>query len=155
MIRTLSLAAALAILPLSSAGAADPTAASSASEIALEAAAAQFEARMEAFGERAEVIADDETLSEDEREQRIAAVWAEYQPDVAVFTALATQHAGQIASEALADIDIEALVSEAMTDVDIEAEVERALAEADIESAIEQALEGLEDIEVEVRSDKD
>lgn len=51
MIRALSLAAALAILPLSAASAqtapADP-------EAAIEAAAEVFEARMEEFGERAE-----------------------------------------------------------------------------------------------------
>ena len=61
MIRALSLTAALALLPLSSALAQDgdaPTAKPGAhsAEARLEAAANAFEARMEAFGKRAEAI---------------------------------------------------------------------------------------------------
>src|SRR5690606_14290378 len=109
MIKALSLAAALALLPLSASVAQD---AKGASEAALEDAAATFEARMESFGERAETISDDKSLSEEQRELRIAALWTEYQPDVNAFTALATQHATGIAAEALAEIDIEAVVAE-------------------------------------------
>ena len=80
MIKALSLAAALAILPLSAA-AADPqeaevSEAATAAEAAIEAAAERFEARMEEFGERAEALGADESLTEDQRELRIAALSA-------------------------------------------------------------------------------
>jgi enamine deaminase RidA (YjgF/YER057c/UK114 family) len=116
MIKALSLAAALALLPLSAAMAQDER---SPSEAALEAAAETFEARMEAFGERAEAIAGDQSLSEEVRDSRIAALWTEYQPDVAAFTATAARHAGAIAAEALADIDVDALVADALDQVDL------------------------------------
>lgn len=116
MIKALSLAAALALLPLSAAMAGEDP---GPSEAAIEAAAEAFEARMEAFGERAEAIAEDVSLSEDQRDQRIAALWAEYQPDVMAFTATVTEHAGAIAAEALAEIDLEAVIAEALADVDI------------------------------------
>lgn len=122
MFKALSLAAALAVLPLSSALAADPQAApqssADAAEVAIEAAAERFEARMEAYGERAEAIADDDSLTEEQKKLRIAAAWAEYEPDVAAFTAVVSEHVGAIAGAALADIDIEAIVSEAMTAVE-------------------------------------
>lgn len=117
MIRALSLSAALAVLPLSAALADEPQ---TASEAAIEAAASAFEARMEAFGERAEAISEDESLSETQREARIAAIWSEYQPGVAVFTAEVSRHAGQIAREALANIDVEALVADALNDPEVQ-----------------------------------
>ena len=117
MIRVLSLAAALAVLPLSTALAGEQQ---TSSEQAIETASAAFEARMEAFGERAEAISDDETLSETQRERRIAALWSEYQPEVAVFTAEITRHAGQIAAQALANIDVEALVADALNDPEVQ-----------------------------------
>jgi enamine deaminase RidA (YjgF/YER057c/UK114 family) len=124
MIRVLSLAAALAVLPLSSALAGDPE---TASERAIEAAAEAFEARMEAFGERAEAIGDDESLSEDEREARIGALWAEYAPEVGRFTAEISRHAGAIAQQALANIDVEALVADALNDPEVQAAVQGGL----------------------------
>jgi hypothetical protein len=75
---------------------------------------------MEAFGERAEAISEDESLSEAQREMRIAALWTEYQPEVSAFTAEITRHAGQIAAEALANIDVEALVADAMNDPEVQ-----------------------------------
>ncbi|AQR63297.1 hypothetical protein BZG35_01905 [Brevundimonas sp. LM2] len=117
MIRALSLAAALAILPLSSAMAGEPQ---TASETAIEAAGAAFEARMAAFGERAEAISADESLTADQREARIAAIWTEYAPEVSAFTAEISRHAGAIAQEALADIDVEALVADAMNDPEVQ-----------------------------------
>lgn len=114
MIKALSLAAALALLPLSAAVAAD---ARDPSEDALEAAAEAFEARMETFGERAEAISEDKSLTEDQRELRIAALWTEYQPDVTAFTTVATQHASSIAVEALARVDVGAVVPDAMARV--------------------------------------
>lgn len=125
MIRVLSLAAALAVLPLSAALAAPQSAElqQTAAEAAIEAAAEAFEARMEAFGARAEAIGADETLTEEQREQRIAAVWAEYAPDVSAFTAEISSHAAQIAQQALADIDVEALVADAMNDPEVQAAI--------------------------------
>ena len=120
MIKALSLAAALAVLPLSAAAAQEPEAAettAASAEAAIEAAAERFEARMEEFGERAEALGADESLTEDQREMRIAALWGEYAPDLQAFTAVVSQHAGQIAGQALAELDIEALVAEAMAEV--------------------------------------
>lgn len=115
MLKALSLAAALAVLPLSSA-VADPA---TQSEAALEEAAAKFEARMEAFGERAEAIDDDDGLTKEQKSMRIAALWTEYSPDVQAFTALVSQHAAAIADEALAQVDVDAIVTEALANVDI------------------------------------
>lgn len=114
MIKVLSLAAALALLPLSAAVAEDRR---GPSEDAIEAAAAAFEARMESFGERAEAISEDASLTEAQRETRIAALWAEYQPAVTAFTAVVSEHAATIAAEALAGIDVEAIVAEALSAV--------------------------------------
>lgn len=115
MIKALSLAAALALLPMSAAVAED---ARGPSEDAIEAAAEAFEARMEAFGARAEAISEDASLTEAQREARIAALWAEYQPDVNAFTAVVSEHASTIAAEALAGIDLEAIVAEALSAVE-------------------------------------
>ncbi len=116
MFKVLSLAAALAILPVSAA-VADPQ--KGASERAIEAAAEAFEARMEAFGARAEAISEDASLTEAQRETRIAALWTEYQPDLTAFTAVVTEHAAAIAAEALAGIDVEAIVAEALAEVEV------------------------------------
>ena len=115
MIKALSLAAALALLPMSAAVAQE---ARGPSEDAIEAAAEAFEARMEAFGTRAEAISKDTGLTEAQREARIAALWSEYQPDVTAFTAVVTQHASTIAAQALASIDVEAIVAEALSEVE-------------------------------------
>ncbi|WP_396594937.1 hypothetical protein [Brevundimonas sp. R86498] len=117
MIRMLSLAAALAVLPLSAALAADPQ---TASEAAVEAAAKAFEARMEAFGEQAERIGGDESLTEAQREARIAVLWQDYAPAVSAFAAEISSQAAQIAQQALADIDVEALVADALNDPEVQ-----------------------------------
>jgi hypothetical protein len=117
MIRVLSLAAALAVLPLSTSLASDPQ---TEAEAAIKAAAEAFEVRMEAFGSQAESVADDPALTEAEREDRIAALWAGYAPQVSAFTAEISRHAGQIAGQALADIDVEALVADAMNDPEVQ-----------------------------------
>jgi len=122
MIKALSLAAALAILPLSAAAAQEPEttgAAATGAEAAIEAAAERFELRMEEFGERAEALSADESLPEEQREARVAALWGEYAPDVQAFTAVVTEHAATIAGQALAEVDIEALVAEAMSEVNM------------------------------------
>lgn len=128
MIKALSLAAALALLPLSASVAQE---ARGPSEAAIEAAAEAFEARMEAFGERAEAISEDKSLSEEQRELHIAALWTEYQPDVNAFTATVTRHASALAAEALAEVDIEAVVAEALEGVDIGALTANALGSLD------------------------
>lgn len=122
MIKALSLAAALALLPLSASVAHEVR---GPAEDALEAAAEAFEARMEEFGERAEAIGEDKTLSDSQKEARIAALWSsEYEGDVAAFTRLATEHAGEIAAEALAEVDIEAVLAEALAEAQAEADTE-------------------------------
>jgi len=122
MIKALSLAAALAVLPLSAALAADPQTAtgssSDAAEAAIEAAADRFEARMEAYGERAEAVSDDDSLTDAQKKIRIAQIWAEYEPDVSAFTATISEHVGAIAGAALAEIDVEGIVAEAMNAVE-------------------------------------
>lgn len=130
MIRAISLAAALALLPLSSAlAAADPDPQAEAAEARLEALASAFEARMEAFGARAEAIAADRTLTETQKETATAALWArDFQPEVARFTAQIAQQAGAIAQAALADIDVDALVAQALKDA--EPELKQAIASA-------------------------
>lgn len=128
MIRLLSLTAALALLPLSSALAQDAAPAPNSAEAKLEAAAGAFEARMEAFGKRAEAISEDDSLSETEKGARIAALWSDYSPDVAAFTAEATRHASELAAEALKDIDVNALVSEAMNDPEVQSAMQNGIA---------------------------
>lgn len=119
MIKALSLAAALAVLPLAAAAqeAASPEASAASAEAAIEAAAERFEARMEEFGERAEALGADESLTDEQREIRVAALWGEYAPDVQAFTAVVSEHAAQIAGQALAEVNIEAVVAEAMAAV--------------------------------------
>ncbi|MDI1280272.1 hypothetical protein [Brevundimonas sp.] len=117
MIKALSLAATLALLPLSTALAQEAT---SPSEAAIEQAAAALEARMENFGERAAALSLDQTLADAERETRMAALWAEYQPDLSAFAATAAMHATALAAEALADIDLESLAGEALAGVDMQ-----------------------------------
>jgi len=124
MIRLLSLTAALALLPLSSALAQDAAPAPESAEARLEIASNAFEARMEAFGKRAEAISEDRSLSEALRGQRIAALWSEYAPDVAAFTAETTKHATEMAAEALKDIDVDALIADAMNDPDVKQAIE-------------------------------
>lgn len=122
MIKALSLAAALALLPLSASVAHEVR---GPAEDALEAAAEAFEARMEEFGKRAEAISEDKSLTDNQKEARIAVLWnTEYQGDVEAFTRLATEHAGDIAAEALAEVDVEAVVAEAMAEAQVEAEAE-------------------------------
>lgn len=120
MIRTLSLTAALALLPLSSALAQDAAPAPGSAEARLQAASSAFEQRMERFGQRAEALSQDKSLSEQEKGARIAALWTEYAPDVSAFTAEAARQASHIAAEALKDIDVNALVADALNDPDVQ-----------------------------------
>lgn len=132
MIRALSLpvalAAALALLPLSSALAQEATPSPGSAEARLEEASRAFEARMETFGERAEAISEDESLSDDEKGARISALWGEYAPDIAAFTAEATRQASVVAAEALKDIDVDALVADALNDPELKQAMENGMA---------------------------
>lgn len=112
---SLSLAAALALLPVSTAVAEEQK---TPAETRLEAAAAVFEAKMQEFGARAERIQADPDLTETQKGLRVAALWSDYQPHVVDFTAEATRQAGQIAEAALAEIDVEAIVREAMAEAE-------------------------------------
>lgn len=136
MIRLLSLTAALALAPLSSAlaqssaTAPEPAPAPASAETAearMEAAADAFEARMETFGERAEAISEDESLSEAERGRRIAALWSDYAPDVAAFTAETTKHANEMAAQALKNIDVDAIVADALNDPEVKQAMEEGM----------------------------
>lgn len=140
MIRLLSLTAALALAPVSSALAQTPgpaptpapapapaPASAEAAEARMEAAAEAFEARMETFGERAEAISEDESLSEAERGRRIAALWSDYAPDVAAFTAETTKHATEMAAQALKDIDVDAIVADALNDPEVKQAMEEGM----------------------------
>ena len=140
MIRALSLAAALALLPVSAAVAQE---AKTSAEVQLEAAAAAFEKKMEEFGERAEVIQDDDALDETTKGLRVAALWSEYQPHVTAFTSMAAQQAGEIANQALAEIDIDAIVAEALAGVEPMVQglaTNSAWAQADPDQAVTYAL---------------
>lgn len=137
MIRLLSLTAALALAPLSSAlaqtpgpaptPAPAPASAEAGAGASMEAAADAFEARMETFGERAEAISEDQSLSEAERGRRIAALWSDYAPDVAAFTAETTKHATEMAAQALKDIDVDAIVAEALNDPEVKQAMEEGM----------------------------
>jgi len=136
MIRLLSLTAALALAPLSSALAQTPApapvpapapASAEAAEDRMEAAATAFEARMETFGDRAEAISEDESLSEAERGRRIAALWSDYAPDVAAFTAETTKHANEMAAQALKNIDVDAIVADALNDPEVKQAMEEGM----------------------------
>lgn len=83
----------------------------------LEEAARVLGEKMEAFGTRAEAVCNDAGLDDEQKELRIAALWREYEPDLNAFTAFAAQLGPQIAAEALAEIDIAAVVEEAMAEV--------------------------------------
>ncbi|MFW2342490.1 hypothetical protein [Brevundimonas sp.] len=117
MIRALSLAAALALLPVSMAMA--QTSEPESAEAALEAAAEVFEGRMDEFAERAEAISEDDSLTEDQKEAAVMALWADYQPDVLAFTQTVSVSVSGIVAEALAEVDIEAVVSEALAEADL------------------------------------
>lgn len=116
MIRALSLAAALALLPVSMAMA--QTSEPESAEAALGAAAEVFEGRMDEFAERAEAISEDESLTEEQKEAAVMALWGEYQPDVITFTQTVSVSVSGIVAEALAEVDIEAVVAEALAEAD-------------------------------------
>lgn len=110
------------------------------SMLQLEAAAKTFGERMETFDARAKSICADTALNETGKQARVDALWAEYQPDVQAFAALAASLGPQIAAEALAEIDIAALTSKAMADIDVEAIAAEAMAEVEASGAVQGAM---------------
>ena len=118
MIRAISLAALLAVLPVSSAFAADEP--ESAAEAAFEARAAAFEARMEVVERQADAIQADESLSEEEQGARISALMAEHQGEIAAFASAAAAFAAEATAAAMADVDIAAIVADAMQSEEVQ-----------------------------------
>ena len=93
----------------------------------LETAARSFGERMKAFDAEARGVCGDAALSDDERQARVDALWARYQPDVDAFVALAARLGPAIAAEALAGVDIEAITAEAMAEVNASGEMQGAM----------------------------
>lgn len=103
----------------------------------LELALDGIDARMAEYAARAEAIGADASLSEADREAQLAALWAEYQPDLVALSAGAAEFGLRMAGVALRSIDIGRLVESSLATVDMEA----ALAQADAVVA-EQRIEG-------------
>lgn len=80
----------------------------------LEAAAEAFSKRMEAFAAQARPVEADARLSDDEKEARIEALFAQHEPALAEFTALAARLGGEIAQSALAQIDVAQITADAL-----------------------------------------
>ncbi|MFN4296592.1 MAG: hypothetical protein ACK4FB_07090 [Brevundimonas sp.] len=96
---------------------------------------AGVESRMAAFGARVQALDEDDTLTEAERQTRMAALWTEYGPDVMAFTASAAEMGLNTAGTMMQTMNIGALVEAALSQADIagamaSVEVQAALAEA-------------------------
>ncbi|MEH6665198.1 MAG: hypothetical protein V7678_10135 [Brevundimonas sp.] len=105
---------------------------------------ADIEARMGAFGASVEALNDDATLSDAEREARMAALWTEYGPDLMAFAASAAEVGLNTAGTMMQTMDFGAVVQTALAQADVagamaSVEVQAALAEAFAEIAAEAA----------------
>lgn len=105
---------------------------------------AGVESRMAAFGAKVEALDEDQTLTEAERETRMAALWTEYGPDVMAFTASAAEVGLNTAGTMMQTMNLGAMVEAALSQADIagamaSVEVQAALAEAFAEIASAQA----------------
>ncbi|RZJ85822.1 MAG: hypothetical protein EON88_25815 [Brevundimonas sp.] len=118
MIRAISLAALLAVLPVSTAFAADEP--DSAAEAAFEAQAAAFEARMEAVERQADAIQADDSLSEEEQGARISDLMAAHQGEITAFASAAAAFAADATAAAMADVDVATIVAEAMDSPEVQ-----------------------------------
>ncbi|QBX37043.1 hypothetical protein E4M02_03555 [Brevundimonas sp. S30B] len=85
-----------------------------AAETRLEAAAEAFGKRMEAFAAQAEALEKNPSLTEDEREARIKALWTAQEPALAEFTTLAARLGGELSRAALAEADVARITGEAL-----------------------------------------
>lgn len=111
---------------------------------AFEQGLADMEFRMAAFGAGVEALDEDGTLTEAEREARMAALWAEYGPDVIAFTTSAAEMGLNTAGTMMQTMDLGAMVEAALSQADIagamaSVEVQAALAEAFAEIGAAQA----------------
>lgn len=111
---------------------------------AFEQGLADMESRMAAFGAGVEALDEDGTLTEAEREARMAALWAEYGPDVIAFTTSAAEMGLNTAGTMMQTMDLGAMVEAALSQADIagamaSVEVQAALAEAFAEIGAAQA----------------
>ena len=129
-IRLLGLAAILAAAPMAvqaqttaRAQASAQVSTQTSAEAAVEAASAAFEARMQAFGARAEAIQKDKSLTDSQREMRVASLWSEYQPEVAIFTAAISQNVGDIVKAALDKVDVDAIVDQALNSPEVKSAI--------------------------------
>lgn len=102
---------------------------------ALELALDGIDARMAEYAARAQAIGADESLSDAEREAQLAALWAEYQPDIVALSTGAAEFGLRMAGVALQSIDIDRLIDSSLAAVDMEA----AMAEVDAVLAEQQA----------------
>ena len=92
---------------------------------------AGIESRMTAFGAKVEALDEDQTLTEAERETRMAALWTEYGPDVMAFTASAAEMGLNTAGTMMQTMNIGAMVEAALAEAF--AEIGAAQAEATAE----------------------
>lgn len=105
---------------------------------------AGMEARMAAFGAKVEALDEDGSLTEAERETRMAALWTEYGPDVMAITTSAAEMGLNTAGTMMQTMDIGAMVEAALSQADVagamaSVEVQAALAEAFAEIAAARA----------------
>ena len=96
----------------------------------LELALDGIDARMAEYAARSEAIGADASLSEADREAQLAALWAEYQPDITALAAGAAEFGLRMAGVALRSIDIGHLVETSLAAAEIEAALPAAGAEA-------------------------
>ncbi|MFN3815637.1 hypothetical protein [Brevundimonas sp.] len=99
-----------------------------------------MESRMAVFGAKVEALGEDNSLTEAERETRMAALWADYGPDVVAFTASAAEMGLNTAGTMIQTMNIGAMVEAALSQADVagamaSVEVQAALAEAFAEIA--------------------
>lgn len=136
MSRSLIIAAAFAVLSVASpAFAADPD---TGLQAGLDADRSALQTRMQEFRTRAQPIADDQSLSREEREERIQTLWAEYETDVDAFRASVDERRDEQRAaadqEAVIEIDTQQVASEGL------AVAQQVLAELDIGKIVEEAL---------------
>ncbi len=94
-----------------------------------------MESRMAAFGAKVEALDEDQTLTEAERETRMAALWAEYGPDLMAFTASAAEMGLNTAGTIMQTMNLGAMIEAALSQADIAG----AMASVDVQAALAEA----------------
>lgn len=107
---------------------------------ALEQNLSNIEARMAALGAGVQALDDDQSLTEAERNARMAALWAEYGPDAVAFVGSAAELGLNTAGTMMQAMNVGALVEPGLAQADMagamaSVEVQAALAEAFAEMA--------------------